>query len=52
MKLTEMRNPNSMGLDKMSSLEIAKCINNEEILSVFLKLQILSIHRQNFIMYI
>lgn len=30
MKLTEMRNPNSMGLDKMSSLEIAKCINNED----------------------
>ena len=27
---TEMRNPNSMNLDKMSALEIATCMNNED----------------------
>ncbi len=30
MKRTEMRNPNTMNIDKMSSLEIATCINNED----------------------
>lgn len=30
MKRTEMRNPNSMNLDKMSALEIATCMNNED----------------------
>lgn len=30
MKRTEQRNPNSMNLDKMSALEIATCMNNED----------------------
>ncbi|MBQ8290988.1 MAG: N-acetylmuramic acid 6-phosphate etherase [Clostridia bacterium] len=30
MKKTEQRNPNSMHIDKMSALEIAKCMNNED----------------------
>lgn len=30
MKRTEMRNPNSMNLDKMNALEIATCMNNED----------------------
>jgi len=30
MKRTEMRNPNTMNIDKMSSLEIATVINNED----------------------
>ena len=30
MKRTEMRNPNSMNLDKLSALEIATCMNNED----------------------
>ncbi len=35
MKRTEMRNPNSMNLDKMSALEIATCMNNEDKLVPF-----------------
>ena len=30
MKRTEMRNPNTMNIDKMSSLEIVTAINNED----------------------
>lgn len=35
MKKTEMRNPNSMHIDKMNALEIAQCINNEDKLVAF-----------------
>lgn len=35
MKKTEMRNPNSMNIDKMNALEIAQCINNEDKLVAF-----------------